>query len=814
MNQLPLLWAQESAIATPSMRVSWEFGREGWPGWIAAGAIVILLLAWLYRRDTRELSWYWRVWLGLLRSVVLAGLLIVALDPQERTETSQVRPSRVALLVDTSASMNFPEQTSTTPVNSTVTARTRIQAVQEALEKTSLLESLRKTHDVSVYHFDSQLQALVHLPKRQPLTTNPPVGSAKPTSASPPPKWSELLTARGTETRLGEALTQLIRETSGETLAGVGVFSDGQGNAGIDSLSAHDAALTAKTRLVTVGVGSTVKPINLQILNTQAPTHVHLGDSFSIATFVQGEGLVGKSVTVELLSKLENDQAPPASVEKKEAQLLEDGTPVTVSFDYLPVEPGRRMFTVRVKPLQPVQELTQDDNERPLPPIEISERKTKVLFIAGGPMRDYQFVRNLFHRDPTVELDVWLQTGVPGISQEAHEILQAFPADPAALFAYDVIFAFDPDWEKIPVPGREALVKWVTQQAGGLVFIAGKVFTGKLASGGEDLQNIRTLIPVVLRSTELDFDFSGDEYQQAWPMTFTPAGEQAEFLQVEDHPTASAEVWKQFPGIYRSYPTNGAKAGASVYAIHADRRVIDEQGKPILLAGQFFGAGRVLYLGSGELWRMRAIDEKYYERLWIKMLREVGQGRLLRGTNRGVLLLERQTYALGASIPIRAGLLDPQYQEYVTNSVPLEVVMPNGQRLVPPIPLQADQTRKGQYLGTLNVSQPGRYRLELAIPESTEQIVSYLQVEVPNLEYLKPAQDAAQLQRLATTELGGAYLPLADVVEKLPALFPDQSTTKIQFDTPRTLWDRDWVMYLLIGLLGVEWLTRKLLRLA
>jgi hypothetical protein len=30
----------------------------------------------------------------------------------------------------------------------------------------------------------------------------------------------------------------------------------------------------------------------------------------------------------------------------------------------------------------------------------------------------------------------------------------------------------------------------------------------------------------------------------------------------------------------------------------------------------------------------------------------------------------------------------------------------------------------------------------------------------------------------------------------------------------RALWDRQWVLYLLVGLLGVEWLTRKLLRLA
>jgi hypothetical protein len=30
----------------------------------------------------------------------------------------------------------------------------------------------------------------------------------------------------------------------------------------------------------------------------------------------------------------------------------------------------------------------------------------------------------------------------------------------------------------------------------------------------------------------------------------------------------------------------------------------------------------------------------------------------------------------------------------------------------------------------------------------------------------------------------------------------------------RELWDRQWVLFLLVGLLGVEWLTRKLLKLA
>ena len=55
---------------------------------------------------------------------------------------------------------------------------------------------------------------------------------------------------------------------------------------------------------------------------------------------------------------------------------------------------------------------------------------------------------------------------------------------------------------------------------------------------------------------------------------------------------------------------------------------------------------------------------------------------------------------------------------------------------------------------------------------------------------------------------------LGKAAGQLPLLFPDRTTEKIQYDFPRTLWDREWVMYLLVGLLSAEWLTRKLLKLA
>jgi hypothetical protein len=84
---------------------------------------------------------------------------------------------------------------------------------------------------------------------------------------------------------------------------------------------------------------------------------------------------------------------------------------------------------------------------------------------------------------------------------------------------------------------------------------------------------------------------------------------------------------------------------------------------------------------------------------------------------------------------------------------------------------------------------------------------------LPNLEFDSPRQNAKLLADLAR-ETGGKYLTLENAATELPALLPDRGERFAVDEQLRALWDRQWVLYLLVGLLGVEWLTRKLLRLA
>ncbi|MGH7202120.1 MAG: hypothetical protein ACREJB_16060, partial [Planctomycetaceae bacterium] len=492
------------------------------------------------------------------------------------------------------------------------------------------------------------------------------------------------------------------------------------------------------------------------------------------------------------------------------------------------------------------------------------------LLMAGGPMRDYRFVRNMLYRHGAVEMDVWLQTVLPAtatlVSQESNELLTQFPETKEDLFDYDVIAAFDPDWSQIPEEGRANLVEWVADHAGGLILIAGDVHTPRLASEDEELSAILELYPVFLGSYLLDFQYDSDS-DQPWKLGFTSEGENAGFLQLGENPAESATVWEEFAGVYRAYPTAGAKAGATVYAHFTDPRTQTEHGQPILLASQFYGSGRTLYLGSAEIWQLRSQSDEIYDRFWTKAIREVGQGRLKRGAGRAMLLPERDEYYLGQTVRVRARLLDPQYEPLSLPDVAVEVVDPTGRPLIPALTLQHDPARPGQYVGDFRVSKVGKYALELKVPETDEIVTHTLQVRLPNVEAEHPEQNAKLLSDLAR-ETGGRYLPLDDMAalarpfasevevaalersldvpglpsaeearlenelrraearlrsgakersqaeEEFSSLFPNRSEEFPLRDQIHTLWDRQFMLYLLVLILSVEWLTRKLLKMA
>lgn len=775
--------------------------------WGLGIALLIAFVVWTYRRDTARLGWGWRLWLTTLRLLALAGIIGIMLNPHERTQRSSVRPSEVALVIDTSVSMQFP---ATDATGESAAVQTRADAVRASIFESDLLEQLNQRHNVSVFTFDSKLAGPFRSLQKQggePIADDDsPAGGQS--------DWKELLRPRGLETRMGESVQELIGRVASPTLSGVVVVSDGAANAGLDPSAANQKARTTQTRLIAIGVGSKRRPTNIAIANLQSPTEVHIGDPFELSVFVQGQGAAGRKVDVELLARAEGSGSDPTPIATQVVELGEDGVPAEVKFQEKPGAPGGIEYEVRIRPQGAMVELSETDNSRRRT-INVSERQIHVLLVASGPSRDYRFVRDMLFRHTGMQLDVWLQTidaaAAAGVSQEATKILTEFPKSKAELFDYDAVLAFDMDWTAIPEAQRELMQEWISEHAGGLITVAGPIHTSAVASA-EELQPVREMLPVRLSPFLLDLEL-GSRNTQAWPVKVTEEGQAAPFLQLEDDATAGTNTWKEFSGVHRSYPTSGVKDGATALAYFTNPRAQTENGRPVLMATQFFGAGRVLFLGSSEMWRLRSVSPGHFNRFWTKAVRDVAQGRIKRGNSRGLLMLDRTEFVLGQSVRVRTQLYDASLDPLEMESVPLTIIDPYGKPLLPERTLLADKNRPGQFAGSFRAGVQGTWEINLAIPESRDVLSQKIEVLLPNLESAEPAQNVKLLEEFVS-DTGGQYLSLDQVGEQLAALLPDRSESVMIDERLKPLWDRQWVLWVIVGCFGLEWLTRKLLKLA
>ena len=931
-------------LAEATTRTYFEFVRlqslTDWWHWFLLLVLsigVILYVVWMYRKDSVELPAFTAVLLGGLRLVAFGLLLFYFFQLEKRTEKQLVRNSRVALAVDTSQSMNLPDQ----QAPSASTAPARIDQVVNELTNGSMLAELRTKHDVVVYRFDEseqpfQVAFLSKLGprgeaedaavKREKLLENalaeatwmyglavtllavallfgvlylilqdesnqkpswavslgilfvvcalglvamssvrnpeitplvllnmqevsaddfkaPESSDEKKEEKEVVIDWKDKLAAKGNMTRLGDALRFIVEKERGGTLAGIAIFSDGRSNEGVEPEVAVAIAQDAEIPIYTVGLGSDSAPRNIRVVDLDAPARVYPGDEFKIVGFLQATGGRTPDVPVTLVSS--PAQGTDAEKQKEEVEgattvaLIgdgkEEGKVIPVEFKLKPKEGGKRIFRIRATP-RAENDVDKKDNEKQAT-VQIVDRKSQILLIAGGPMRDYRFLHTLLYRikesgqDTSTQVHVLLQSGRPGISQEAHEILQEFPQDQDDLFKYDTIVAFDPDWRKLDPLQVRNLERWVFDKAGGLIVIAGPVFTkewSQIPSNKDPrVETLKSLYPVSFFGqigAALSLDRFGSE--TAFPLAFSSEGTKAEFLQLGETSTESGELWGKFPGVFGYYAAKDAKPGATVYARFPDPQARLAGEPPIYLASQFYGSGRVLYMASAEIWRLRELEESYFERFYTKAIRWVSQGRLQRDSSRGVLLVDKDRCFKQDTVAVRANLTDAQHNPLTLAEVPANLLHPRGERTPLILKKVKDSARQGEYTAQFTAVDEGDYRVELVVPQSGGEhlLTAEVRARIPDKEIDRPQRDVVLLTTIANRSNAAYYNGMTAAVGK--AGIPSLSTRlneRPQDDypylpgTPDKAFDQRlsfWLLVLIGGVLSLEWIIRRLSKLA
>ena len=934
-----LLFADTSPVsvagATRYEFTEWSAFSEWWqmPLLVLACLAVVAFVVWMYRRDSVELRPGVGAFLAVMRLAAFVGLLLFYLGLEKWSEQKEVQNSRALVLVDTSISMGLgnSDGAGSSP------ADTRIAQVVNEFTGGTMLDDLRKTHDVEVWRFDQDLgraapmlskvqdvvakeqldaaaqsarqtriewlrygliaagalfglsvlgfivvrvlvggrrggwiygigatisalaifAALAYLSLDNPndnllevigIRETPAAGgTGKRSLPVPAPAavaeqvkvdWGTALKPRGVETRLGECLRALISDERAQPVSAVIVISDGGQNAGLDPSAAIELAREAKVPVYLVGLGFHDRPKSARIADFAVPPRAYPGDSFTVTAEIEAQGMAGRQVDIDLDQRLAGkvSAANPAKWEPVETQTVTlpgDGKKERIKFELPGIkEPGRRTLQLQIK--LPKSTTTSQQQAGDLvreADVEIVDRKNHVLLLAGGPTREYQFLRNQLRRDRDTIVDVLLQTANGPVSQDANQILQHFPATMQELSEYDAIVAFDPDWKNLEEDSaardeRIALLeKWVAEEAGGLVLIAGPVYTDDWAQDRQ-MAKIRNLYPVEFNRLLIQAKDAKYGSESSGAIEFTREGQEAEFLWLGTSASESQHNWADFKGVYGYYRVKGKKAGATVYARFADQdSTAAGEELPIYMAGQLYGAGRVFYLGSGEMWRLRALDPdgSRFEEFYTKLLRHVTQGRLLRGSRRGNLSVERETYLLGATVDIDARLTNVQHQPLDLPKVVAEVTPQNGAPLM--VPLLADPSRKGSFHGQFTALEAGSHRIELPIPDSQEDPLSrQIIVKVPDLEKDNPQRNDALMNEIASGTGGRYYVGINAALgrgENAPPPLVGQLKDRSR-ETPKSGdidkdWQQLWSTWLLCGICGflcMEWLVRRLSRLA
>ena len=641
--------------------------------------------------------------------------------------------------------------------------------------------------------------------------------------------WREALAPRGAETRLGDALRYVVNRERDGSIAGVIVVSDGRSNAGVEAEPSAVAASAAGIPVYAIGLGSDRRPANVRVVDLEIPTRVYPGDKFSVAGYIQAFGLESRTVKVELVSS--SAAQPETSSEKIEEErslkLGADGEVTPIRFEITPQEIGTRTYQLRVVP--PIEDQDARDNQRSAK-VQMVERRNHVLLWAGGPSREFQFLRNLLFRDRSTTSDVYLQTAEPGASQESNRLLFEFPKTREELFEYDCIIAFDPDWLVLDELQVQNLERWVAEKAGGLIVVAGPVHTPRWASrlrGDQRIDIVKNLYPVIFYSRgSATLSLGRFAGETAWPLQFTRDGLDAEYLWLEDDPLLNEQAWKDFAGVFGYYAVKDPKPGARVLAYFADPNTAMDGTLPIYLAAHFYGAGRVFFQASGEMWRIRAVDDAYFERYYTKLIRWASEGRLLRDSQRGVLIVDKDRCSLGDVVTVQAILTDAQFEPLVADQVTAALIDPTGQSVPLVLRRVQDAAREGMYTGQFNTRLEGDYRIELQPPLARDEdlLVKEVRSRIPALETERPERDDALLRLIADRTEGAYFVGFDAALNRtgsgtapLPSLLEPREQVTVLAGTPDRDFDRQlmtWLLGMITGVLCLEWTIRRLSKLA
>lgn len=804
-----------------------------WSGWgelgqtaALAGLLLVplvLILA-LYRYEMKLVPRRSAATLLLLR---VAGLFVLwglaGLQPTIAQVEHEETPSRVVLAVDLSASMDLADPQRTEAEKLRLAQALRLAPDGEAVDRLTRKEIARRLLESAPADLLARLKKQHHV-EALGFHQNPIDGADESLAGLFQPSENS---ASGQGTNVSLPLQRALQTNNRQAgkLLGVILLTDGQHNQGPSPLEIAKELTRQQIPVYPIAIGSKQPPIDLAVLDVQAPKQVFKDAEATVETKLRATGLPAQDLIVELHGS--------GKFSKQQKTIQHDGKDriYTTSFPVKLSDVGNQRLEVRVRPQNADTREMTTDNNRLATVVRVAPEKARVLMIDDEPRWEYHYLASALARDPDLQLDRVL-FGQPRLGTLADDQLEKLghprrqlPAkegtteDP--LWQYDCIVIGDLAPEQLPTPERIRLERYVADRGGTLVVVAGKRHMPLAYFGGVVDDPFVKLLPlqrpIVLQPKD-GFEWS-----------VTELGAKTAFFQIDKNAELSRQRWAEMPRHFWGV-TGVAKPGAVVLA-RADSPEMpkfkdaanDAAG---LVLQQPYGFGKVLYLGLDSTWRWRyRVGDLYHHRFWGQVMRWAVADAWLPEGNRLVRYgAKAPIYRHDQEVEVTARLGDdaPPIKADTAKTKLIRAEEGKSDTVVSLL-LAQDEHRPRQWTGKIKQLPPGHYRLELDIPELRGKLAEadgaaktapshgFTVTPPENGELIDVATNWDLLRALAEQTQGRLFT--AEDAAELPDLLDSQVQRK-EAQIEQRFW-RDqpavwWVLGVLLTLLTAEWVLRKL----
>ncbi len=734
-----------------------------------AVAVAAVAAVWFtYRRTTRPLSPGWKTFFIVTRSAVLVLLLFLLLRPVITTLQVSPQETYLGVIIDDSQSMAIGDMPG---------GDSRMAALQEALFEGGVVDELSESFQIRSFRFDKQAERIANEGE---------------------------LNESGTASSISQALEYVDGQLNGLPLGGLVLVSDGADNDEVDPVIKSQEFGTRRIPVFTVGVGQEEIPQDIGIVDVSAAETVLEGSVFTIAAGLQHQGYEGQEVE---LSILDGDTV----VESEIITLGAEGVTRRYEMELTPEREEAIVYDLQVE-LQSGEIIEQNNIYSFL--VDNSEKAPlDVLYLEGHPRNEYKFIRRAVEGDNSLRLATYLQTGPEKYYRQGirspTELSEGFPRDKEELYQYEALILGDIEEGFFNADQLQMIQDFVAERGGGLIM-----------SGMIDEEFITTPIADILPVTLVEENFLPTQLRggirrgthatgELYFPRLTNNGEFSPLLRLASDDGENAALWRQLPELQGVYVTGRIKPGATVLMEHPR---LQYQNQPLpVIASQRYGSGRSMIVATASTWRwqmMMPSADQSQETLWRQMLRWSA----VSAPERITIEFDREFYNVGDEVNVTATVLDDSYEPDSDATLWMQTTTPLDQ--VSDTPMEWDISEDGVYRANFTVEDEGVFNLLVDVAsaageggnDAAEKRAAF--VVTPSLrEYNNAERDSGLLGRIADAS-GGQYFDIGDVSQLADAIefTPNAYSREVQID----LWDKPWILALLISLLCLDWVARRL----